>query len=590
MIKSSPDSYRKDIDGIRAIAVLSVFLFHLGFLPNGYLGVDIFFAISGYLITKIVFGEVRENRFSITNFYLRRIRRIIPLVLFTTLIALIIGLFVMLPDDLENLSQSVFATNFFANNILLLVTTGNYWAIVNDFKPLMHTWSLGVEEQFYLFYPILFLFLNGKRSRWTLHILLLLTICSIILFFATSNEASKFYSIQFRFFELSLGGIGAVALKNKLIDGKFKLIFLLIIILILFTDLNLSGNLKLLITTFASVGLLISASNPKQLTSFILENKLMVAIGKISFSLYMWHQIVLAFTRYFVLQKIDVIDSLLIFLVTVSLSVFSYLIIEQPFRNKQKFKTRILLISTGTIFLIVSGFSLYVFSIAGVVRNVPELDIYAFSNHNNLDLTNHKRNIHIQYNAKIYDLEKTFTNTNKTKILVIGNSFARDWANVLLESKYRENIEISYIENINIGIDIQERLDSSQYIFFSEMEIHQFKLLQEKYNIDSAKVWNVGTKNFGSNNGIYYNKRRSVNYCSQRTKVDDNILKLNSDLKKQWGGKYIDLLGLIMDKNYTVPIFTSNCKFISQDCNHLTKSGAIYFAKLIDNEQSLYIK
>jgi peptidoglycan/LPS O-acetylase OafA/YrhL len=131
--------YRKDIDGLRSIAVLAVIVFHMRYLPNGYLGVDVFFAISGYLITKIVYNEAVNSQFSIINFYLRRIRRIIPLVLFTTFIALLVGIFVMLPDDLENLSQSVFATNFFANNILLLKTVGDYWATVNEFKPLMHT-------------------------------------------------------------------------------------------------------------------------------------------------------------------------------------------------------------------------------------------------------------------------------------------------------------------------------------------------------------------------------------------------------------------------------------------------------------------
>ena len=158
----SSRGYRKDIDGLRALAVLPVIIFHLGYMPNGYLGVDVFFVISGFLITGIIYREVLENRFSILNFYLRRTRRIIPLVSFICVFSLLIGCFFMLPDDLENLAQSVIATNFFSNNILPVITTKNYWDILNEFKPLMHTWSLGVEEQYYLFYPLIFVFLAKK--------------------------------------------------------------------------------------------------------------------------------------------------------------------------------------------------------------------------------------------------------------------------------------------------------------------------------------------------------------------------------------------------------------------------------------------
>ncbi len=137
------NKYRTDIDGLRAIAVISVILFHLGYLSNGYLGVDVFFVISGYLITGIVFNEVENNKFSILKFYERRIRRIIPLVLFTTSIAFIVGLIFMLPDDLENLCQSVVASNLSANNILMRITSSDYWAIKNDYKPLIQYLEFG---------------------------------------------------------------------------------------------------------------------------------------------------------------------------------------------------------------------------------------------------------------------------------------------------------------------------------------------------------------------------------------------------------------------------------------------------------------
>src|SRR5690349_7687321 len=159
---NNPMQFRKDIQGLRALAVIVVIIFHLGFLPNGYLGVDVFFVISGFLIIGIINKDFINGTYSIKDFYVRRFRRIIPLVLLTGLVALILGTYFMLPDDLENLSQSIIATNFFSNNILQLITVRNYWDIMNEYKPLMHTWSLGVEEQFYIVIPFLFLFSSRK--------------------------------------------------------------------------------------------------------------------------------------------------------------------------------------------------------------------------------------------------------------------------------------------------------------------------------------------------------------------------------------------------------------------------------------------
>lgn len=350
--------YRGDIDGLRAIAVLAVIVFHFGFFPNGYLGVDVFFVISGYLITTIVYRESKENKFSVSNFYIRRIRRIIPLVVVILAVSLVIGVMVMLPDDLENLAHSVIATNFFGNNILQLITTRDYWNIVNEYKPLMHTWSLGVEEQFYFIYPILFFILgNSKRIKYVLPVLILLSLSSLLLFFFYTDANAKFYLIQYRFWELSLGGIGAILTVNKNINGKYKIIFLISLVSMFFIET--SNDLKILFTVLATLGLLL-ASNKKQdkLSYFILENRVMVFIGKISFSLYMWHQVVLAFYRYIFSDSITNEVVVILSIIIILLSILSYYFIEQVFRDKKSISLKVLLIAVISLSFVTTLFSL----------------------------------------------------------------------------------------------------------------------------------------------------------------------------------------------------------------------------------------
>jgi len=382
-------TYRTDIDGLRAIAIIPVILFHLGYLSNGYLGVDIFFIISGYLITGIVFNEIEENKFSVLKFYERRIRRIIPLVLFTTLISFILGLIFMLPDDLENLCQSVFASNFSANNILMKITSADYWAVKNDYKPLMHTWSLGVGEQFYLLYPVIFFFLKGDKKKFILPLLIILTILSLTAFFSSANISSKFYLLQYRFFELSIGGICAIyfSKRNPFNTSKshYILYFLLIaLVFLLFFNSISSNDIKVLTTTILTAGILVIGGlhfENNSLYRALISNRVFTGIGKISFSLYMWHQIVFAFSRYFLVNEITLNYAIALSIIVVVLSIITYFTIENPFRNRNKIKTKPLLIIVSFSFLIITSASLYVYMVGGIIKNVPELGITNQTDH-----------------------------------------------------------------------------------------------------------------------------------------------------------------------------------------------------------------
>ena len=277
----------------------------------------------------------------------------------------------------------------------------------------MHTWSLGVEEQFYFIYPILFLILgNSKRIKYILPVLVLLSISSLFLFLFYSDADAKFYLIQYRFWELSLGGIGSILTINKKINGKYKFVFLLLLIIVLF--LEISNDLKILFTVLPTLGLLMTSNKDQDgLSSFVLENKIMVFIGKISFSLYMWHQLVLAFYRYILSDSISISAIIVLSILILILSIFSYYFIEEIFRDKKRVSLKLLLSIVIALSFTTTVFSLFIYRNAGVINDIPELEI----TRNNV-----KSNMHALYNDRIYEQNKDFTNNKKIKVLVLGSN------------------------------------------------------------------------------------------------------------------------------------------------------------------------
>ena len=303
------------------------------------------------------------------------------------------------------------------------------------------------------------------------------------------------------------------------------------------------------------------------LTGFLLENRPVVFVGAISFSLYMWHQFVLAFGRYFMFSEMTVSVGFVMLFVIFSLSIASYYYIEQPFRKKQRIGNKWLFSILLPLNALVLLSSVVLHLRGGVVRDVPELDItcsYATSK------------MHSAYNDRIYSHDREFETGNKLKILLVGDSFARDFANILLETKHGDEIDLSYVfDHNNPGFERRARI--ADLIFFSRTEREKLDGL----NLDFKKVYCVGTKNFGISNGIFYNYR-GPNFYQQRTPVAREYIDSNEKLKKQWNDHYVDLLDVLLDANGTVPVFTPEHKFISQDCRHLLRTGARYYAHLLD--------
>ena len=210
--------YRKEIDGLRAVAVLPVILFHAGFttFSGGFVGVDIFFVISGYLITTLIVDEMDKGSFSLLNFYERRARRILPSLFFVMLFTLPFAWFWMLPQELISFSQSLSAVPLFASNILFWRTSG-YFDTASELKPLLHTWSLAVEEQYYFLFPLFLLSAWKLGKKFIISLLIIVAIMSVVAaqWGSTTYPSFTFYVLPTRAFEILIGALICFYLNHK---------------------------------------------------------------------------------------------------------------------------------------------------------------------------------------------------------------------------------------------------------------------------------------------------------------------------------------------------------------------------------------
>lgn len=340
-------SYRPEIDGLRAVAVLSVLLFHLDprLAPGGFIGVDVFFVLSGFLITSIIIGKQLNGAFSFSDFYLRRVRRIAPTYFAVVLCTLLAGCLLMLPDDARELSKAALWSAFSLPNVhtWLYLDTG-YFAADSRQIPLLHLWSLGVEEQFYLIWPLLLIFgirwLGLKVLPWLLGLLLAASF-SLAQQQTLVDPAFAYYMLPSRAGELAIGGLLAflpsVRQPKHHDDRHAEAIALLGLTLILASLVLLDGNSRfpgwLALPACLGTALVIVADSRKRcLVLAPLRSRLMVGIGLISYSLYLWHWPVLALLRYLSVS-FTAINMVLFTAVIFSLALLSYWMIERKTRH-----------------------------------------------------------------------------------------------------------------------------------------------------------------------------------------------------------------------------------------------------------------
>ncbi|MEP0960597.1 MAG: acyltransferase family protein [Roseobacter sp.] len=384
--KTSGTLYRADIDGLRALAVVPIVLFHMGVgaISGGFVGVDVFFVISGYLITSLLLRDLEDGRFSFLAFYVKRIRRLGPALLVTLLLTLAVGRFVLAPEHLELLAESSLASLLSVSNILFWLEAG-YFDAEAIYKPLLHTWSLGVEEQFYFIWPALLL-LAWRLGRAGIQVILaLLALASLLCaeYFLAAHPETVFFLAPFRIFEFSFGA--SLAVMTIWPEGSAKMrsgisvlgLALILGTMFLFDKSTRFPGLHALVPCLGAA--LIIWAGPEAWFNRILAQNLFVYIGRISYSLYLVHWPVVVYYTYLYELPQSPLEISLLTTGVVLLACAMYFGVEQPCR-KRTFKTdppkfaigtRQLLFSVGGLAALIFGYSIVIDRQDGMKDRLP---------------------------------------------------------------------------------------------------------------------------------------------------------------------------------------------------------------------------
>jgi peptidoglycan/LPS O-acetylase OafA/YrhL len=435
--------YRAEIDGLRAVAVLSVILFHAGFeaFGGGFVGVDVFFVITGYLMAAIISAELEQRKFSIVSFYERRTRRILPALFLVMLACIPFAWFWLLPSDMKEFSQSLVAISVFASNILFWRERG-YFSTAAELRPLLHTWSLAIEEQYYVLFPLFLKLFWRLGKRWILVALGLVFIASLAVaeWGAYTRPDATFYLLPTRCWELLVGAFASFYLseagrknfgKAAGEVGGWLGIVLIVFAIFAYNKATPSPSTYTLAPTLGTALVILFATQQTSVGKFV-GNKVFVWIGLISYGAYLWHQPLFAFARYRSLNEPSYTVFLLLSLLSFVLAYFTRKFIELPFRDKNKH-------DRSQIFIIaISGSAVFIaFGLIGAIGGIDKIRF----NSNQLTLINSLDGQNLKYRNCITDvkIDKAFVTpedfciigatTQMPNFILFGDSHAISIAN-----------------------------------------------------------------------------------------------------------------------------------------------------------------
>ena len=620
-------NYRPEIDGLRAIAVISVIFYHAQIellnhklFLGGFIGVDIFFVISGYLITSIILKELLiTGKFSFPKFYERRIRRILPALLLIMLASLPLAWLYLLPTSFVDFSKSILYSLGFGSNFYFHFSGEEYGAISGFFKPLLHTWSLSVEEQYYILFPIILLISLRFFKNYIIIIFLIGFLLSLIIAdWGSKNYPSlTFYILPTRGWELLAGSILAYyelklghRSQNKILNIVLPYIglFLILISILFFNDGTRHPSL-ITLPPIIGVCLIIWFTSKKKLVTNILSSKILVGIGLISYSLYLWHYPVFAYARITDFAQGDIFRKIFIALIIIILSILSYFFVERPARNKKnQFSSILIILSFFYLVLIITNLL--------IVKNAGYKKERNINNHiinldnaelliNSMKYVNHK-------DFKEQTINSFLIKDNKKKVLIVGDSHSAMMFNVFnLNKKLFKNYRFGQIK-LN-PINNHSTLFNDQRYIYSDVIVFSYRFSNEKLDyiknlipkIDKKKIIIMGKSNEYKNffkRKSYFNltladtyvldkkikrfTQKEVNelsylYYKNRLDTKDINIEIQNYASKN-DILYLDKHNFLCnEKKQTCHSVTDSGKKIFYDADHYTIEGAKFLGKKI---------
>lgn len=437
--------FRKDINGLRTLAVLGVVLFHLqvASFSGGFLGVDVFFTISGYLITASILREVNAGKFSFKSFYYRRTRRLAPALVFTVAGTLIAAIVLFPPSSLIQTAKASLAAAFSVSNIFFWLDAG-YFSADAMTKPLLHTWSLGLEEQFYLLWPLLIVL--AARFRMMLPGLVIVLVGGVLVsqLAVVDWPNAAFFLLPFRAFEFALGGLVVYTEKyrfaSRLANEVLKVLSLVAIVasFVLFNAKTPFPGLNALVPC-AATALLIQVG-PTRIMGLLLENPVSTFIGRVSYSIYLVHWPIIVFTVYTVFRDLTGGEKAVLFVATMVFGSLLYYAVEQRFRFYDFFAQRRKIYACGGVFATISLVAIGIWAGNGWAWRSP-----AYLSADFVDQQKDRRftEIHRLCGARSWATCWDIVPTDRKRVLIMGDSEGSDGLNMVMPSLSQEYLILS---------------------------------------------------------------------------------------------------------------------------------------------------